>query len=217
MMEILGTKVRYEYHFEGDGEKAKAVAKNFHEALKGNEDYVESRILLYWNNGIVEVYEFSDSRTAVRIMDNGPGLPKLTLTPYVPIFWGLFFDGEPDLPKGTLERDVEHKHVTFGYKKPMPMHLLGRKSSVIVDGYGNDGDNEALFVELDPDIQEYHDGGRADSPYHITLSTSENGKPVDSAKLDCQAIGRPYVLEGTFGYCTIVGGTPTVVTGKERP
>ena len=133
-----------------------------------------------------------------------------------PIFWGLFFDEETGLPKGMLEKKVEHKHVTFGYGKPMPMHLLGQKSTVIVDGYGNDGVNEALLVELDPDIQDYHDGGRADSPYHITLSTTEDGKPVDSAKLGYWGVDTPYVLEGTFGYFAIVDGTPTVVTGKER-
>lgn len=116
------------------------------------------------------------------------------------IYWGLFFEGEEKMPKGTLENEVQHKHVTFGYLTPMPEHLLGTKSPVVVTGYGNDGRNEALGVELDPDIHDYHSGGVEGNRYHITLSTSKDGKPVDSGALVFDDLDRPYVLEGTFGY-----------------
>lgn len=119
---------------------------------------------------------------------------------FTPIYWGLFFDDDPNIPSGVLEKEVVDKHVTFGFRTPMPMELLGKESVVVVDGYGNDGKNEALFVELDPDIQDYHSGGTDESRYHITLSTSKNGRPVDSAKLEVWSIDCPYVLKGRFGY-----------------
>ncbi len=131
---------------------------------------------------------------------------------FTPIYWGLFFEDE-NMPEGTLERKVVYKHVTFGFKTPFPMELLGKESAVIVDGYGNDGRNEALFVELDPDIQDYHPGGTDGNRYHITLSTGKDGKPVDSAKLEVWSIDRPYVLKGRFGYFDVCDdGIARVVT-----
>lgn len=129
-----------------------------------------------------------------------------------PIYWGIFFEDEENMPMGTLERKIVHKHVTFGFRTPMPVELLGRETSVIVDGYGNDGKNEALFVELDPDIQDYHEGDD-DARYHITLSVAEDGRPVDSGKLAFEPMEHPYVLKGRFGYFTVdEEGEPCVRT-----
>lgn len=116
------------------------------------------------------------------------------------VYWGLFFD-EFDLPIGTLERKVPHKHVTFGYKTPMPEDLVGKKSLVKVVGLGKDQNNEAYAVLLDQSVWKYFNGDPISSP-HITLSLSSDGKAKDSRFLDFHLFPEDerFDIVGTFGY-----------------
>ena len=112
------------------------------------------------------------------------------------IYWGIFFPGHEF--ETSLEKPVEDKHVTFGFKTPMPADILGKPATVAVTGYGNDGRNEALMVDFESwcwDIFEL-------SVPHVTLSTSTDGKPVDSANLefDVWEWDKCYDVEGVFGY-----------------
>lgn len=73
--------VNYKYvkTFETD-EKAEAIARYFHEALKGNPDYVNTRILLNVSGPQVVLAEFSDSATHIHVdEENGPDSPILEL------------------------------------------------------------------------------------------------------------------------------------------
>ena len=114
------------------------------------------------------------------------------------VYWGIFFPGQEF--ETSLEKPVKDKHVTFGFKTPMPADLLGKPATVSVTGYGNDGRNEALLVDFEPwcwDIFEF-----SVSDPHVTLSTSTDGKPVDSANLefDVWEWDKWYDVEGVFGY-----------------
>ena len=58
------------YRYEGKFATVKEagfVAVYFHETLKGNQDYVDSRILLHWDDCDVELIEFSDSKTHIHV------------------------------------------------------------------------------------------------------------------------------------------------------
>lgn len=112
------------------------------------------------------------------------------------VYWGLFVNQEIGY---SLEVPVEDMHVTFGFGVPMPAELLGKKGAVTVIGAGCDDRNEALRVSLPPMYWEVYKG--ADVP-HVTLSTSKDGKPVDSANLDFEQWDPVnwYDLPGRFGY-----------------
>ena len=73
--------VTYKYvkTFETD-EKAEAVAGYFHEVLRGNPDYVNTRILLNVSGSQVVLAEFSDSTTHIHVDEgNDPDNPILEL------------------------------------------------------------------------------------------------------------------------------------------
>lgn len=124
------------------------------------------------------------------------------------VYWGIFFPGHEF--ETSLEKPVEDKHVTFGFKTPMPADLLGKSATVSVTGYGNDGRNEALLVDFESWCWDIF----GLSVPHITLSTSTDGKPVDSANLefDVWEWDKCYDVEGVFGYFDgekIVAEAPT--------
>lgn len=112
------------------------------------------------------------------------------------VYWGIFFD-EEDFPWRLHEKNVEHKHVTFGFKTPCPVSLIGTEVEVKVIGYGADDDNEAYEVALPSQIEDIYEGAR---PVHVTLSVSGTGRPVDSKNLPFYGMDKPFELKGTFGY-----------------
>ncbi len=64
-------QVRYQYENTYDTvEEAKAVAGYFHEILRGNPDYVNNRVLLYWDQRNVFLCEFTDSSTHIHVSDD---------------------------------------------------------------------------------------------------------------------------------------------------
>lgn len=102
----------------------------------------------------------------------------------------------------SLERKIEHTHVTVKFKpKVVPMHLFGEKVRIIVTGYGNDARNEGLLVEVESDNDEInHLLSQIPTP-HITLSVSSDGDPVDTAGLDFKPI-KMFEVVGVFGEMT---------------
>lgn len=113
------------------------------------------------------------------------------------IYWGIFLDRE-QIPEPSLERPVEHPHVTFAFKRPFPLELLGAPCDVYYIGYADDGDNQALAVSLPDWVWDYYDG--AEQP-HVTISVSEQGKPANSAGLSFESIAEYDAMEtGVFGY-----------------
>lgn len=121
------------------------------------------------------------------------------------IYIGCFFDADtlwaavaPFAPR-RLERPVRAPHVTFVYRpERVDTRLFGREVTVRVTGYGNDGRNEGLRVELVTDEPALEALARAISLPHITLSVSRKGRPVDTAGLAFSPV-EPFFLTGRFG------------------
>ena len=97
---------------------------------------------------------------------------------------------------GRLANEIEHQHITVAsvpkaqqFEKLLP--YLGTKQFFEVKGYGNDGVNEGLLVELKSPIPYF-----GTEQQHITLSVAENGAPFDTAKLTFdKPIPKEYNLE----------------------
>lgn len=101
--------------------------------------------------------------------------------------------------KNPLENDIQDPHITFAYKpKEVVQSLFGEKIHIIIVGYGNDGLNEGLKVQLradNPAIQSMID--QIEVP-HITIAVSSEGKPVHTKNLDFENIN-PIEMEGKYG------------------
>ena len=108
---------------------------------------------------------------------------------------GCFFDPQAlqQFPmskrEGPLYRQISMPHVTFAYApKEVPFSIFGAEVTVKVVGYGCDGVNEALQVEL----VEFPDAllpliTEIQVP-HITLSVAKGGKPIGSRFLHFQPV-----------------------------
>ena len=115
------------------------------------------------------------------------------------IIYEGFFLHDTDV-KGTLVKDVLHKHITTEFRPVNThKHLYGAYASFTVTGYGNDGENEGYSVEMvECDNEELLDIYKNIKIPHVTLSTGKKGKPVDTANLEfteCQ----PLYITGRFG------------------
>lgn len=117
---------------------------------------------------------------------------------------GLFINSD-DLQKKiapTLKRKIRDLHVTTKFDpkgKDLNLGQLGTKARIRAVGYGNDGKNEGLLVEVeadDPVIQEACDA--LEVP-HITLSLGPDGKPQDTAKLDFKPLAESFEIGGEYG------------------
>lgn len=120
------------------------------------------------------------------------------------IYWGLFIE-DRSLFKSNLENEVVWKHVTFGFKTPCPIKMVGSRWTLKIVGYACDGDNEAYLVELPHEVKRFYDN---DAVPHITVSTSKDGKPKDSGYLPFERLPEEEQLllspklecEAVFGY-----------------
>ena len=114
------------------------------------------------------------------------------------------------LERLPLKRTIERPHVTFEYKpSSVDFSLFGEKVSVTATGYGNDGENEGLFVTLETDNDSLKNLIKKIENPHITLSVSENGKPVNTKNLSSVPI-EPIKMTAVFG--AFVSGKGIVVT-----
>lgn len=98
-----------------------------------------------------------------------------------------------------LENDIQDPHITFAYKPiEVDQSLFGTPIQIIIVGYGNDGENEGLKVQLsssEPRMQKMID--ELDTP-HITIAVSNEGKPVNTKRLTFEGI-QPIELTGKYG------------------
>lgn len=117
---------------------------------------------------------------------------------------GLFVDKEELLDKleelnigDRLERIIEFPHVTLAFMpEKVDRSNFGKKVSIVITGYGNDGANEGLKVYFDSqDLKEIMEKGR--NP-HITVSLGEKAKAVDTEKLSFDKC-TSFTIVGTFG------------------
>lgn len=114
------------------------------------------------------------------------------------IYWGLFVD-DRSLFKSNLENEVVWKHVTFGFKTPCPIKMVGSRWTLKIVGYACDGDNEAYLVELPHEVKRFY--GNVAVP-HITVSTSKDGVPKNSGYLPFEMLPEEEQFEcvAVFGY-----------------
>lgn len=122
------------------------------------------------------------------------------------IYNALFVDTEERAKLLTigskhLSKIIAEPHVTLHFRPTAEntySNLWGGKATLQVVGYANDGKNEGVLVKVkaeDPLLQVLFDSVKTP---HITISVSEDGKPVDTAKLDFQLCD-PITLRATFG------------------
>lgn len=105
----------------------------------------------------------------------------------------------------SLARPVEHPHVTLAFRPRNPdLSLLGSAAVIRATGYGNDGINEGLLVEVNSAEKSLAEQLKKVPVCHITLSVAEGGKPVDTAKLQFEPV-EPFEIKGIFGAFTDQG------------
>lgn len=130
------------------------------------------------------------------------------------IYAGLFVD-----PKGlydkfppTLSHKIRDPHVTTAFRpgaEKLLLDSLGSNASIRAIGYGNDGQNEGLLVEViadDPAIQKVIDeraepdetGTMRSFPVHITLSIADGAEAVNTRNLNFEPLATPVELTGNY-------------------
>jgi len=116
-----------------------------------------------------------------------------------PVYLGVFVD--PSITEGcALSRRIEHPHITLLFK-PSCNHddLLGEDVTIEICGYANNGTNEGFLVSAFCENRKVQDMLDAIALPHITLSVSENGLPVDTARLHFKPCEH-FTIHGTVGY-----------------
>ncbi len=118
---------------------------------------------------------------------------------------GCFIDKETleaacaSLARTPLWRNIENPHVTFAFMpETVDVSLFGQKVFLTVVGYGNDGKNEGLAVQVRCENDRLQTMAEAIAVPHITLSVAEGAHTVDTAKLSFAPVA-PFALEGVFG------------------
>lgn len=145
------------------------------------------------------------------------------------VYEGFFINTEI---KGGLEHDIDHKHLTTQFKpKKTHQNLYGIAVVLHASKYAMDKDNEGYYIDrISTSYRELDDLFNALEVPHITLSVSETGKPVNTAKLDFEN-GCPIdtTFQAYFGAFTDEGyildreetfevGDRVIMNGiKERP
>ena len=111
-----------------------------------------------------------------------------------------------------LSKDIEFKHITTEFKpKVSHEHLYGQEAKFIVTGYGNDNINEGYKVQLvSYESDELRELYEAISVPHITLSTSSEGKAVNTKNLIFEPIDKVVILTKFGGFL----GRPIFEGGK---
>ena len=123
------------------------------------------------------------------------------------IYTGIFVDYDTlqkfvndNIAKDRLSRVIEKPHVTFAFRpKEYNPDLIGKLVMLKVVGYACDGKNQGLQVMMEetsnPEI--LAEFKKIKNP-HITLSTSADGKPVDTGKMKFKPINNPFYIIGTY-------------------
>ena len=114
-----------------------------------------------------------------------------------------------------LPKIPRNMHCTFKFNpgdteiETFSKKVLGKKVKMKVIGYASDGKNSGFQVELDPETETAYtnahtieNGGipRVEKTIpHITVSMSEDAKPVDTGKLHFMPLEEPFEITGVGG------------------
>lgn len=123
------------------------------------------------------------------------------------IYTGAFVDSkdlerkleEYGVERTKLWRQIQDTHVTFQFRpKEVDETLFGLPVDIRVIGYGVNPQNEGLLVEVtcaNETVQKLCD--QVEVP-HITLSVSEDGKPVNTRYVDFVPIKTPFTVRSVY-------------------
>lgn len=128
----------------------------------------------------------------------------------IPRYTGIFLDKGEIFEKFPPKLSVTpgHLHVTLSFRGGIESaheEFLGEVVKVRVVGYGNDGKNEGLKVELEstnPELQKICD--ELETP-HITLSVSRDARNRDTRNLAFEPLEEPLEFVGRYGVFTPSG------------
>lgn len=100
-----------------------------------------------------------------------------------------------------LANVTENPHVTFSFRpEEVNTDLFGRPVDVAVTGYGNDGENEGLRVELQSDDMEIEKLIEKIPVPHITVSLAEGAKAMDTGHIQFDTHAeKKILLHGVYG------------------
>lgn len=120
------------------------------------------------------------------------------------IYAGIFVDPEDLYGKVSprLEKSIKDPHITTKFKpgvEDLNLGQLGTGAKITAVGYGNDGRNEGLLVQIEADEPEIQKACDALERPHITLSVSEEGRPKDTVNLEFSPLETPIELTGRYG------------------
>ena len=123
------------------------------------------------------------------------------------IYTGAFVDSkelehkleEYGVERTKLWRQIKDTHVTFQFRPAdVDESLFGLPVDIRVIGYGVNTQNEGLLVEVtcaNETVQKLCD--KVEVP-HITLSVSEDGKPVNTRYVGFAPIKTPFTIRGVY-------------------
>lgn len=123
------------------------------------------------------------------------------------IYTGAFVDSkelehkleEYGVERTKLWRQIKDAHVTFQFRPAdVDESLFGLPVDIRVIGYGVNTQNEGLLVEVtcaNETVQKLCD--KVEVP-HITLSVSEDGKPVNTRYVGFAPIKTPFTIRGVY-------------------
>lgn len=124
------------------------------------------------------------------------------------IYTGAFVDSEEierkleecGIERTKLSRQIKDTHVTFQFRpKEVDETMFGFPVDIRVIGYGVNPQNEGLLVEItsaNETVQKLCDQVKVP---HITLSVSEDGKPVNTCYINFNPIKKPFSIMGIYG------------------
>lgn len=105
-----------------------------------------------------------------------------------------------------LEKVVEDVHITFAFRPSdrLPDEMLGKTFTICVVGSGRTKDNHGYEIILPLELHKYYKGSK---PKHITVSLSENGKPVHTKDVPFEKWDEEdrLLIQGKMGYFTNKG------------
>ncbi len=103
------------------------------------------------------------------------------------------------LRKSALKNDIQAPHITFAYRpQEVDPSLFGKTIQIKLIGYGNDGENEGLKVRLHSSEPRLQLMIEQIAVPHITIAVSDEGRPVNTKRLQFEAIA-PIEMEGKYG------------------
>ncbi len=109
------------------------------------------------------------------------------------------------IERSPLASPVLNTHITVAYQPDqVNKKLFGTIIDFVVDGYGNDGENEGLLVHLSSKNEELNEMIRRIPRPHITLTVSKTGEAVNTRFLDFHPV-YPVKMSGIFGGCAYTG------------